>query len=105
MVSSRDRSSVSVEDRLALSAERRRLRFSFQINDVKDPTEVFGPASLRPAAAKSGVSSRRSFQCQPAPESPLAKWRPGLLQGAKLAQGRRGASLISPERFDWSWGL
>src|ERR1700748_712513 len=38
MVSSRDRVTVSVEDRLALSAEHRRLRFSFQINDVKDPT-------------------------------------------------------------------
>ena len=38
VLSSRDRIPVSVEDRLALSAERRRLRFSFQINDVKDPT-------------------------------------------------------------------
>jgi len=37
VLSSRDRIPVSVEDRLALSAERRRLRFSFQINDVKDP--------------------------------------------------------------------
>ena len=67
VLSSRDRIPVSVEDRLALSAERRRLRFSFQINDVKDPTGVSGPTVLRPVAAKSGVSSRRRFQCQPAP--------------------------------------
>ena len=66
VLSSRDRIPVSVEDRLALSAERRRLRFSFQINDVKDPTGVSGPTVLRPVAAKSGVSIRRSGSCQPA---------------------------------------
>jgi hypothetical protein len=43
VLSSRDRIPVSVEDRLALSAERRRLRFSFQINDVKDPTGLPAP--------------------------------------------------------------
>ena len=43
VLSSRDRITVSVEDRLALSAERRRLRFSFQINDVKDPTGLPAP--------------------------------------------------------------
>ena len=43
MVSSRDRLTVSVEDRLALSAEHRRLRFSFQINDVKDLTGLPAP--------------------------------------------------------------
>src|SRR5580692_2731297 len=43
MVSSRDRVTVSVEDRLALSAEHRRLRFSFQINDVKDQTGLPAP--------------------------------------------------------------
>ena len=65
VLSSRDRIPVSVEDRLALSAERRRLRFSFQINDVKDLTGVSGPTVLRPVAAKSGVSSCRRFPCQP----------------------------------------
>ena len=48
-----------------MSAERRRLRFSFQINDVKDLTGVSGPTVLRPVAAKSGVSSCRRFPCQP----------------------------------------
>jgi hypothetical protein len=43
VLSSRDRITVSVEDRLALSAERRRLRFSFQINDVKDLTGLPAP--------------------------------------------------------------
>ncbi len=36
---------VSVEDRLALSAQRRRLRFSFQINNVKDQNRISGPAN------------------------------------------------------------
>ena len=49
-----------------MSAERRRLRFSFQINDVKDPTGVSGPTVLRPVAAKSGVSICREVPCQSA---------------------------------------
>jgi len=47
---------VSVEDGLAPSARHRRLRFSFQFNDVKDPIGAFRPRRLRPAAARSGVS-------------------------------------------------
>ena len=80
---------VSVEDRLALSAEHRRLRFSFQINDVKDPTGLpVPPFSARwrrraayLVAAVFGVNRL------------LKKFDPvwiALNQGAKIAQGRRG---------------
>ena len=65
VLSSRDRIPVSVEDRLALSAERRRLRFSFQINDVKDRDRLAGPTVLRPVAARRAVSSRPEIPCQP----------------------------------------
>ena len=55
MVSSRDRSPVSVETVwLGLSPGRRRLRFSFQFNDVKDPTGFRQPRRYRPAAAGGG---------------------------------------------------
>jgi len=66
MVSSRDRRFVSVEIVwLGLSPGRRRLRFSFQINDVKDPIGFRQPRRLRPAAARSGVCSRPAFLRQP----------------------------------------
>ncbi len=52
VLSSRDRITVSVEDRLALSAERRRLRFSFQINDVKDPNRLCRPHRLTPGGGE-----------------------------------------------------
>jgi hypothetical protein len=37
------------------SPERRRLRFSFQINDVKDLNRRAGPAVLRPASAEAAI--------------------------------------------------
>jgi hypothetical protein len=70
MVSSRDRIlSTSKTGWLNLSPERRRLRFSFQFNNVKDPNNLSRPTALRPAPAKSGVSSRHPRLCQPASES------------------------------------
>lgn len=63
--------SISVfVDRLALSANHRRLRFSFQINDVKDLTSELAPPDYARVAARSGVSSRRSRSCQPAQMAP-----------------------------------
>src|ERR1700750_345883 len=86
MVSSRDRVTVSVEYRLALSAEHRRLRFSFQINDVKDPTGLPAPpfsARWRRRAAYLVAADFRVNRL-------LKKFDPvwiGLNQGAKLAPG------------------
>jgi hypothetical protein len=47
------------------SPERRRLRFSFQIYNVKDQNRVSDPTVLRPVPAKSGVSSCHPLPCQP----------------------------------------
>jgi hypothetical protein len=53
VLSSRDRKFVSVEIVwLGQSPGHRRLRFSFQFNDVKDPTGMTGPAVQSPAAAE-----------------------------------------------------
>ena len=46
------------------SPGRRRLRFSFQINDVKDPIGSRRTHCLAPVAARSGVSSRPRISCQ-----------------------------------------
>ena len=59
---------------LALSPGRRRLRFSFQINDVKDPTGFRRPHRLAPVAGGGGYlvavllgvnRSFRTFSLQP----------------------------------------
>ena len=69
MVSSRDRKFVSVETVPAtglaraeeLSPEHRRLRFSFQFNDVKDRTDPETGPPMRSAAAGGGyLWSRRT---------------------------------------------
>ena len=55
MVSSRDRILVDVEvGRLNPPQERRRLRFSFHIYNVKDRDRLAGPTVYRPAAARGG---------------------------------------------------
>src|SRR3990167_2728575 len=65
VLSSRDRRLVSVEIVwLGLSPERRRLRFSFQINDVKDRDRV-SPAPLFSAGGRRRrLSSGRPLSCQ-----------------------------------------
>ena len=98
--SSRDRSFVSVETVwLGLPLGRRRLRFSFQINDVKDPIDP----SADPADALGGGERRLSSGPPPGCQSAFSGFSPAPETpdfGAKIAWGRRGASLISPSRFD-----
>ena len=69
VLSSRDRKFVSVEIVwLGQSPGHRRLRFSFQFNDVKDPTAFRRPHCLAPVAGGGGYllaglfSVNRSFQ-------------------------------------------
>ena len=70
MVSSRDRNCQRRDSVVTLSPGRRRLRFSFQINDVKDLTSELAPPDYARVAARSGVSSRHPGSCQPAQTSP-----------------------------------
>jgi len=98
VLSSRDRITVSVEDRLALSAERRRLRFSFQINDVKDPTGLPAPPFYARWRRGAAYLVAADFSVNRASET-LSAASAGVVLGAKIALGRRGASLFSPERF------
>ena len=69
VLSSRDRKFVSVEIVwLGQSPGHRRLRFSFQFNDVKDPTDLRQPHCLAPVAGGGGYlvadlfGVNRSFQ-------------------------------------------
>ena len=63
MVSSRDRRFVSVEIVwLGLSPGRRRLRFSFQINDVKDPTGFRQTHCFAPVAGGGGYLVASEFR-------------------------------------------
>jgi hypothetical protein len=65
VVFSRDRiRSASMMTRRS-SPGRRRLRFSFPINDVKDQNRETRPAVQSPAAAESGVFKRREIRSQP----------------------------------------
>ncbi len=60
VLSSRDRRLVSVEMVwLRPSRERRRLRFSFQFNDVKDPDRLRRPHCLAPVAGGGGYLGGR----------------------------------------------
>ena len=97
MVSSRDRSPVSVEIVwLGLSPGRRRLRFSFQINDVKDPTGFRQTHCLAPVVGGGGYLVTGLFRVnrpfQAFCDSPGFPRKPRNL-AAKIAAGRRGASL------------
>ncbi len=96
VLSSRDRITVSVEDRLALSAERRRLRFSFQINDVKDPTGLPAP----PFCARWRRRAAYLFAGLDRVNRRLGKVFHQFgepFQGAKITPGRRETTLISLE--------
>ena len=87
---------------LALSPGRRRLRFSFQINNVKDPDRFRDPHCLAPVGGGGGYlltglfSVNRSFQtfCGPRYFREFRPWLPRNLT-AKIVSGRRGASLKS----------
>src|SRR5437868_7453760 len=60
VLSSRDRRLVSVEMVwLRPSRERRRLRFSFQFNDVKDPDRLRRPHCVAPVAGGGGYLGGR----------------------------------------------
>jgi hypothetical protein len=94
MVSSRDRRFVSVEMVwLGPSPGRRRLRFSFQINDVKDPTGSRRPHRLAPGGGGGGYLVAPVFRVnRPFPD--FFAPRETREFGAKTARGRRGASPI-----------
>jgi hypothetical protein len=64
-MSSRDRICQRRDGVVSPSPGRRRLRFSFQINDVKDPTGGFPAPPITPGGARSGVSIRTQIRCQP----------------------------------------
>src|SRR5215469_11777982 len=95
-MSSRDRKFVSVEMVwLGPSQGHRRLRFSFQINDVKDPTGSRRPHCFAPVAGGGGyllaglLGVNRSFQTFPprlGSHGELPKF------DAKIAAGLRGTT-------------
>jgi hypothetical protein len=91
VLSSRDRIPVSVEDRLALPAERRRLRFSFQINDVKDPTGSPAPPFCARWRRRAACLVAAHFHVNQL----LKLFRPIVAggPGAKAALGRQRAAL------------
>lgn len=63
----KDRNPVSVEIAwLRLSPERRRLRFSFQFNDVKDPHRLSPSPLFSAGGRRRRLSSDRPLSCQPA---------------------------------------
>jgi len=87
---------------LALSPGRRRLRFSFQFNDVKDPTGFRPPHCFAPVVGGGGYlltglfSVNRSFQTFL--RAPVSREIASLVTQdltAKITAGRRGASLKS----------
>jgi hypothetical protein len=91
MVSSRDRRFVSVEIVwLGLSPGRRRLRFSFQINDVKDPIGSGRPHCFAPVVGGGGYLVASVFRVnRPFPAFLPTRENPNF--GEKNAPGRRGA--------------
>jgi len=92
-VFSRDRRFVSVETVwLRQSPGRRRLRFSFQINDVKDRDRLPPTPPVSPGGCEERLSSRRPPWCQPI-LSDFFCTASFEEFGAKNAVGRRGASL------------
>jgi len=94
MVSSRDRRFVSVEMVwLGPSPGRRRLRFSFQINDVKDPTGFRRPHRLAPGGGGGGYLVASEFRVNRPFPAFLRRREPPKF-GARNARGRRGASPI-----------
>jgi hypothetical protein len=100
MVSSRDRSHSQRRDSVvALSPRRRRLRFSFQFNDVKDPIGFRQPHCFAPVVGGGGylvavpLGVNRSFRAF-SPRSKVSKETRG--QDAKVAAGLPGEAPITP---------
>ena len=97
VLSSRDRKFVSVEIVwLGQSPGHRRLRFSFQFNDVKDRDCLSAAPLFSAGGRRRRLSSGRPLWCQSILLDFLAA--PGYPeeQAAKIALGRRGASLMCP---------
>ena len=130
VLSSRDRKFVSVEIVwLGQSPGHRRLRFSFQFNDVKDPTAFRRPHCLAPVAGGGGYllagpfSVNRSFQTFPPHPGNLsrlpknsAKTTPGRQRGNPRTVGsdsiearenihfrEKSKGDIPPFRAAWNW--
>ena len=100
VLSSRDRKFVSVEIVwLGQSPGHRRLRFSFQFNDVKDPTGFRRPHCFAPVVGGGGYLVADLFGVNRSFLTFCAALRDPEI-GAKKALGRQGASLTSPSRFD-----
>ena len=93
VLSSRDRRLVSVEIVwLGLSPERRRLRFSFQINNVKDRDRV-SPALLFSAGSRRRrLSSGRPLSCQPILSDFFARARKVRIWAKTSLRPNRGVS-------------
>ena len=68
------------------SPERRRLRFSFQINDVKDLTGLPAPPGIARRLRRRRLSSRLEFPCQAVPftQEPLGFVHPEMGEVASL---------------------
>jgi hypothetical protein len=94
-LSSRDRKFVSVEIVwLGQSPGHRRLRFSFQFNDVKDRDCLSAAPLFSAGGRRRRLSSGRPLSCQSVLSDFFAgPWSPRNL-AAKIAMGRRGASLM-----------
>jgi len=102
VLSSRDRRLIDVYMVwLGPSLERRRLRFSFQFNDVKDPDRL-SPAPLFSAGGRRRrLSSGRPLSCQPI----LSDFILNLGKSDIRSKNRSRASEELPssvQRFDWS---
>ena len=93
------------------SPERRRLRFSFQINDVKDPTGVPAPPFSARWSARSGVlvapffRVNRSFSLYfPERSGNLLKAKTKPLERRGVPLSRSSESIEAAVSSDWSLG-
>ena len=91
-LSSRDRNCQRRDGAVTPSPGRRRLRFSFQINDVKDLTGSIPAPPITPGGARSGVSSRARIRCQ----STLRLLGELPIRAHKPLWGPQGRTPISP---------
>ena len=127
VLSSRDRKFVSVEIVwLGQSPGHRRLRFSFQFNDVKDPTGFRQPHCLAPVVGGGGYllaglfgvnRSFRTFTPHPGSLRKTAQKPHRAARGATLVQsvairlrlgkisisGRKARGVFAPFRTAWNW--
>ncbi len=75
------------------SPEHRRLRFSFQINNVKDRSHLSGPTRLTPGGRRRRVSSRLDFSCQSPFSGLFSLSAEALKRRQKSHRGCRGCPL------------